>query len=84
MVEGMQPADLSRFLIGLNGTARGITENHTMDGEGVQAGTVGGSIPPDQQDKEPILHYALAEVQRVAQEITMGGEVIRTCLIVPL
>ncbi|SRR6266568_6725056 len=70
---GLRPEELSTFLIDLNGTVRGITGNHIFDGEGVQAGTVGGSIPPDQEDKEPILHYALAEMQVKGQQMLAQG-----------
>lgn len=70
---GMQPTAISRFLIDLNGTARGITGIHTFDGEGIQAGTVGASIPPEQSDKEPLLHYAFAETQTMIQQMTADG-----------
>lgn len=45
-----------RLLLDVNSAARGITpEVHSFDGEGVQAGMVDGSLPPDQEDKVTLL-----------------------------
>ncbi|MBA3723568.1 MAG: Fic family protein [Candidatus Levybacteria bacterium] len=69
----LSPHNMSDFLIQLNATARGITDQHTFDGEGIQAGTAGASIPPDQADKEPLLHYALAETQMMSSRMLADG-----------
>lgn len=48
------------ILVGVNAAARGISiEAHGFDGDGVQAGTAGGSIPPDQEDKVMLLDELL-------------------------
>ncbi len=42
----------SRLLLDINRRTRGISlEEHRFDGENVQAGIVGISVPPDQEDK---------------------------------
>jgi hypothetical protein len=51
-------------LLRVNSTARGISsEEHSFDGEGVQAGTIGGSIPPDQKDKITLLGELVSATQ---------------------
>lgn len=52
-------------LLQVNSTARGLDEEeHIFDGDGVQAGTSGGSIPPDQEDKITLLNNLVSATQR--------------------
>lgn len=52
-------------LLRVNSTARGLNpEEHDFDGEGVQAGTIGGSIPPDQEDKITLLGELMSTAQQ--------------------
>lgn len=49
-------ASFGQILKRINATLRGIPpEAHTFDGEGVHAGAVDTSVPPDQEDKETLL-----------------------------
>lgn len=52
-------------LLQVNSTARGLDkEEHIFDGEGVQAGTIDGSIPPDQEDKVILLDELVSKTQQ--------------------
>jgi len=52
-------------LLHVNSTARGLSpEEHGFDGEGVQAGTIDGSIPPDQEDKITLLGELVSATQQ--------------------
>ncbi len=69
------PETFGDLLVRINGTARGISEaEHGFDGEGVQAGTVGGSVPPDQADKVDLLGEMLNKSQKYAQAQLEKGE----------
>lgn len=62
-------------LLRVNSTARGLSpEEHDFDGEGVQAGTVGGSIPPDQEDKVTLLGELMSTAQQHIAAQTEKGE----------
>lgn len=52
-------------LLHVNSIARGLNpEEHGFDGEGVQAGTIGASIPPDQEDKITLLGELVSATQQ--------------------
>ena len=62
-------------LLNVNSTARGLSsEEHDFDGEGVQAGTIGGSIPPDQEDKITLLGELVTTAQQHIAAQTEKGE----------
>jgi len=62
-------------LLKVNSTARGLSpEEHDFDGEGVQAGTIGGSIPPDQEDKITLLGELVSSTQQHIVAQTEKGE----------
>ena len=62
-------------LLQVNSTARGIDkEEHVFDGEGVQAGTIDGSIPPDQEDKIILLNELVSTTQQRILERSENGE----------
>jgi hypothetical protein len=71
-----QDADsFGEVLVSVNAVARGLaTEQHRFDGEGVQAGTIGGSIPPDQEDKIVLLDELLQDSQEKARQQIENGE----------
>lgn len=63
------------LLITLNATARGIDpQAHSFDGEGVKAGTVGASVPPDQEDKVTLMSDLLSSSQNFARERVEEGD----------
>lgn len=65
----------------INATSRGIaSEEHDFDGEGVQAGTVSGSIPPDQEDKISLLGELVSAAQEHITSQTEKGEDSQTIL----
>jgi hypothetical protein len=69
------PTSFGGLLTRVNATARGLEpEQHGFDGEGVQAGTIGGSIPPDQEDKVIILGELLQGSQELAKQRLEQGE----------
>jgi len=56
-----------QVLIAANAAARGLEiTSHDFDGEGIQAGTLGGSIPPDQEDKVALLGTLVTSAQEHA------------------
>lgn len=62
-------------LLRVNSTARGLSpKEHDFDGEGVQAGTIGGSIPPDQEDKVLLLGELMSTCQQHIKAQTEKGE----------
>jgi hypothetical protein len=62
-------------LLNVNSTARGLSpEEHDFDGKGVQAGTIGGSIPPDQEDKITLLGELMTATQQHITAETEKGE----------
>lgn len=62
-------------LLNINSTARDISpEEHDFDGEGVQAGRIGGSIPPEQEDKITLLGELVATAQQHIATQTEKGE----------
>lgn len=63
-------------LLRVNSTARGLNpEEHGFDGEGVQAGTIGGSIPPEQEDKIILLgELVSATKQHIATQSEKGND----------
>jgi hypothetical protein len=62
-------------LLHVNSTARGLSpEEHGFDGEGVQAGTIGGSIPPDQEDKITLLGELVSATQQHIATQSEKGE----------
>ena len=62
-------------LLSINSTARGIRpEEHDSDGGGIRAGTIGGSIPPDQEDKITLLGELVATAQQHIMAQTEKGE----------
>lgn len=68
-------------LLRVNSTARGLSpEDHNFDGEGVQAGTIGGSIPPDQVDKMTLLSELVATAQQHIATQTDKGEDAQTII----
>jgi len=70
-----------RMLLDVNGTARGLVpEEHRFDGEGVQAGMVGGSIPPDQEDKVTLLSELVQSSQAHAQKRLEEGADAQTVM----
>lgn len=61
-------------LLRINSAARGLgQENHTFDGKNVQAGSVGASIPPDQEDKISLLDELIGTTQRHITKQTEAG-----------
>jgi hypothetical protein len=61
-------------LLQVNSTARGFeNEEHIFDGEGVQAGTIGGSIPPDQEDKITLLDELVSATQQRILALSENG-----------
>jgi hypothetical protein len=84
------PASFGDVLINLNAVARDVNPvEHTFDGEGVQAGTVGGSVPPDQADKLILLEELLAATQEKARGQLESGEsadtvMHETAMVVPV
>jgi hypothetical protein len=69
-----EPAELSQFLIDINKTVRGIRGEHRFDGEGAQAGkSILESVPPDHEDKEPILHEAITSIQERSKQMQQAG-----------
>jgi hypothetical protein len=78
---GQDQASFSNILIQVDATARGLSaEQHDFDGYGVQAGTIGGSIPPDQEDKEVILGELLEGSQQLARGRLEQGEDAQTIM----
>jgi len=70
-----------RMLLDVNGTARGLVpEEHRFDAEGVQAGMVGGSIPPDQEDKVTLLSELVQSSQAHAQKRLEEGADAQTVM----
>src|SRR3990167_8978481 len=69
----LKPEELSSLLIEINQTVRNIDGSHIFDGMNVVAGQVGPSVPPDHSDKEPVLNYALTEVQAKAMIMLRDG-----------
>jgi hypothetical protein len=68
-------------LLHVNSTARGLSpEDHNFDGEGVQAGMIGGSIPPDQEDKITLLGELVATTQLHIAAQTEKGEDAQTIM----
>lgn len=67
---------LGRLLVGVNSIARGIApEAHDFDGHNVQAGTIGGSIPPDQDDKITLLGELMnGTKEHIAKQIVKGED----------
>jgi len=62
-------------LLNVNSTVRGLSsQEHDFDGEGVQAGTIGGSIPPDQEDKITLLGELVTTAQQHIAAQTENGE----------
>jgi hypothetical protein len=58
------------ILIQLNSAARELDkQEHTFDGEGVVAGSVGGSVPPNQEDKIILIDELISTTQ---QRISAG------------
>lgn len=69
------------LLLDVNGTARGLApDEHRFDGKGVQAGTVGGSIPPDQEDKFTLLDELVQHSQAHAQKRLEEGADAQTVM----
>lgn len=63
------------ILLQINSTARGLgTKTHNFDGHSVQAGTIGGSIPPDQEDKIALLDVLISTAQQHIGTQTEKGE----------
>lgn len=63
------------MLIQVNAAARGNNlEDHDFDGHNVQAGTIGGSIPPDQHDKVTLLDELMACTQKRITAQSEQGE----------
>lgn len=77
-VDWLLQQDINSFgglLVEVNAIARGISaEEHDFDGEGIQAGTIGGSIPPDQEDKVVLLDELLHNSQQQAKAQLDRGE----------
>lgn len=68
-------------LLHVNSTARGLgSEEHKFDGEGVQAGTIGGSVPPDQEDKISLLGELVTIAQQHIVAQTEKGEDAQTIM----
>lgn len=63
-------------LLHLNSTVRGLNhEAHDFDGDGVQAGMVAGSIPPDQEDKITLLGELMDSTkQHIARQMENGED----------
>lgn len=75
------PESFGNILIGMNATARGVNPvEHDFDGEGVQAGMVAGSIPPDQEDKVVLLGELLTTTQDNAKKQIEAGETAETVM----
>ena len=64
------------ILIQLNSAARELDkQEHTFDGEGVVAGSVGGSVPPDQEDKIILIDEIIsATQQRISAGLKKGED----------
>ena len=64
------------ILIQLNSAARELDkQEHTFDGEGVVAGSVGGSVPPDQEDKIILIDELIyATQQRISAGLKKGED----------
>ena len=64
------------ILIQLNSAARELDkQEHTFDGEGVVAGSVGGSVPPDQEDKIMLIDELIsATQQRISAGLKKGED----------
>lgn len=63
-----------QVLCDINATARGMDkEDHHFDGEGVVAGQMGGSIPPDQEDKVDLLSELLDKTRSRAEDLLERG-----------
>jgi hypothetical protein len=60
----------------INSSARGlVAETHNFDGENVQAGTIGASVPPDQDDKVVLLDELIQSTQRhILQQRELNGD----------
>lgn len=62
-------------LLQVNSTARGVSpEEHDFDGHNVQAGTIDGSIPPDQEDKITLLSELVDATKQHITRQTEKGE----------
>jgi len=64
------------ILIQLNSAARELDkQEHTFDGEGVVAGSAGGSVPPDQEDKIILIDELIyATQQRISAGLKKGED----------
>ena len=64
------------ILIQLNSAARELDkQKHTFDGEDVVAGSVGGSVPPDQEDKIILIDELIyATQQRISAGLKKGED----------
>ena len=68
-------------LLHVNSTSRGLSlEKHSFDGEGIQAGSLDGSIPPDQKDKITLLSELVTASQRHIATQTEQGEDAQTIM----
>jgi hypothetical protein len=68
-------------LLRVNSIARGLRpEKHGFDGKGVQAGTFGASIPPDQEDKITLLGELVSATQQHIAAQSEKGEDPQTIL----
>lgn len=82
-LEQLKIEELGTFLKEINAVVRGETQSKGFDGKGVQAGTIGSSVPPDHEDKEPLLEYALREIQNTISTNTLSTkEALRSAAVV--